>query len=424
MEADKKQQQNLTKHAANYQKQLYSNTLPFWLKHGMDSEHGGIITGLGRRGELLESDKSVWFQGRAGWTFATAYRLQVDKDPELLKAAASVIDFSDRHCYDRDGDGRMYFRVTRQGRPLIKRRYFFSECFAAIAKSAYGSASGSTESLDQAFRLFESLQHFQDDPAMQNPKVEPRTRPSIGLALPMIEINIAQELRESALNLEGPASQRVHECSRFIRDRIELIEKNFIKEDLCCVLEQTGPNGEFQSDHFEGRLVNPGHSIELAWFILREADFHNDPALGQTGCRILDWMLESGWDNEYGGLYYFLDAQGKPPFEYWHNMKFWWPHNEAVIACLYATLLNEGAGRQHYLKWFERIHDWNEAHFPDRESGEWFGYLNRDGSVSTELKGNMFKGPFHLPRMQMYAWQLLQRLITQNNQSFLHNNQK
>lgn len=410
MEKDNKQHQNLKNHAASYREQLYSNTLPFWLKHGVDSEYGGIITGLGRRGELLESDKSVWFQGRAGWTFATAYRLQAKKDSKLRETAESVIKFSDRHCYDRGEDGRMYFRVTREGRPLIKRRYFFSECFAVIAKSAYASAIGCTESLDQAFQLFESLHDFQNDPAMQNPKTDPHTRPSISLAMPMIEINIAQELRESALILEGSSSQQAENCSRFIRDRIELIEKNFMKEDMCCVLEQTGPNGEFQSDHFEGRLVNPGHSIELAWFILREADFHNDPALRQIGCRILDWMLESGWDNAHGGFLYFLDACSHPPFEYWHNMKFWWPHNEAIIACLYAALLSEQGKKQHYLTWFERIHDWNEAHFPDKECGEWFGYLNRDGSVSTELKGNMFKGPFHLPRMQIYAWQLLERI--------------
>jgi hypothetical protein len=34
--------------------------------------------------------------------------------------------------------------------------------------------------------------------------------------------------------------------------------------------------------------------------------------------------------------------------------------------------------------------------------------LHRDGSVSTRLKGNMWKGPFHLPRMQWYCWQRLE----------------
>jgi N-acylglucosamine 2-epimerase len=47
----------------------------------------------------------------------------------------------------------------------------------------------------------------------------------------------------------------------------------------------------------------------------------------------------------------------------------------------------------------------------DREYGEWFGYLHRDGTVSTTLKGNGWKGPFHLPRMQWYCWRLLDEMI-------------
>lgn len=38
---------------------------------------------------------------------------------------------------------------------------------------------------------------------------------------------------------------------------------------------------------------------------------------------------------------------------------------------------------------------------------EYGGYLHRDGRISTGMKGNLFKGPFHLPRMQTYCWQLL-----------------
>ena len=46
--------------------------------------------------------------------------------------------------------------------------------------------------------------------------------------------------------------------------------------------------------------------------------------------------------------------------------------------------------------------------FPDSEYGEWFGYLHREGHISSTLKGNLWKGPFHLPRMQLFAWQWLE----------------
>jgi N-acylglucosamine 2-epimerase len=56
------------------------------------------------------------------------------------------------------------------------------------------------------------------------------------------------------------------------------------------------------------------------------------------------------------------------------------------------------------------VHDWSYDHFPDREGGEWFGYLDREGRPTTELKGNMWKGPFHMPRQKLVCWQLLEGL--------------
>ncbi len=65
-------------------------------------------------------------------------------------------------------------------------------------------------------------------------------------------------------------------------------------------------------------------------------------------------------------------------------------------------------GDAKYESWHRQVHEWAYAHFPDRENGEWFGYLHRDGRVSTTLKGNLWKGFFHHPRMQWYCWQLLE----------------
>ena len=44
------------------------------------------------------------------------------------------------------------------------------------------------------------------------------------------------------------------------------------------------------------------------------------------------------------------------------------------------------------------------------QQGEWSGYLHRDGTLSSTVKGNLWKGPFHLPRMQLYAWKLLEEM--------------
>jgi N-acylglucosamine 2-epimerase len=116
-------------------------------------------------------------------------------------------------------------------------------------------------------------------------------------------------------------------------------------------------------------------------------------------------MWKRGWDPEHGGILYNVDVRDLPVQEYWHHMKFWWPHNEAVIATLLAWELTEDAK---YLEWHSLVHDWAQAHFADPEHGEWLGYLDREGRPTSSLKGGTFKGPFHLPRMQMYCWKLLE----------------
>jgi N-acylglucosamine 2-epimerase len=86
-------------------------------------------------------------------------------------------------------------------------------------------------------------------------------------------------------------------------------------------------------------------------------------------------------------------------------MKFWWPHNEAIIATLLAHI---HTGDAKYAEMHRQIHDWSYAHFPDRENSEWYGYLDRAGKPTSELKGNMWKGPFHMPRQKYVCWQLLE----------------
>lgn len=380
---------------AVYRDGLLHDTIPFWFPRSIDFEGGGYITSLDQDGSILQTDKPVWFQGRIAWLLATLYET-VEKRAEWLEWSRHGVDFLTKHCFD--SDGRMFFSVTREGKPLRKRRYLFSECFAVIAFAAYGNATGSRAYVERALSLFQLIQKYHSTPGLLPPKVIPETRKLKGLAMPMMLMVTAQELRKA---IDDPG------CTEAIDSSIGEIERDFLKNDLKCVLESVGPNGEFL-DTFDGRAINPGHSIEAGWFILEEARLrNNDPNLISLGCRIIELSLEVGWDREYGGIYYFRDAKGLPCTDYWHDMKFWWPHNEAIIATLLAYELT---GNEKYVRWHRMVHDWAYTHFPDPLHGEWFGYLHRDGTVSTRLKGNMWKGPFHLPRMQWYCWQRLEAL--------------
>ncbi len=378
-----------------YRDGLLQDTLPFWIPRSIDRECGGIFTALDRDGTILSTDKPVWIQGRFSWMLATMYST-VEQKQEWLDLSHHGIDFLQRHCFD--SDGRMFFSVTREGQPIRKRRYLFSEIFAVMAFAAYGRSSGDKSFTQKALDIFNLILHYHTTPGLLSPKTIPETRPMKTLAMPLSLVLAAQELRKAT---DNPL------CTTVIDESISEIEKDFLKPEFECVLENVGPKGEFY-DTLDGRLVCPGHSIEAGWFILAEARHrNNDPRLIELGARIIDWSYKRGWDEEFGGIHYFKDAKGLPPTEYWHDMKFWWPHNEAIIATLLAFKMTK---KSRFLELHAQVHNWAYAHFPDEVHGEWFGYLHRDGSLSTQIKGTMWKGPFHLPRMQLYCWKLLEEM--------------
>lgn len=377
-----------------YRSTLVDNVLPFWMQHGVDQKHGGFYTALDRDGTLLDTDKSVWAQGRTTWTYGKLYN-HLQRDPQWLELAKHGARFLCDHCFD-SADRRMWFHVTEDGRPIRKRRYSFSESFAAIAFGELAKATGKQEYADLAEECFDQFIQWNLNPAPESAKCTDE-RPTRNIGFPMIMVNTAQELRES-IQLES-ANQRIDEG-------IETIEKMHVKPDMEVVLETVSDDGSF-IDHFDGRTLNPGHAIECAWFILAESSHRDDSQLQQLGLNILDWMWKRGWDNEFGGITYFVDLNGGPVQEYWHDMKFWWPQNEATIATLMAWKLTR---EPKYADWFEKIHDWSFQNLADPQHGEWYGYLHRDGRVSVPLKGNLWKGPFHLPRMLFMCTQMLESL--------------
>ena len=378
-----------------YAEQLLNDTIPFWFPRSFDYEEGGFLFMRDADGSLIDDDKAVWIQCRAIWMLSTLYNT-VEKKQEWLDGAKLGYDFVNKHCFDTDG--QMFFHVDKKGNPIRKRRYFFSETFYVIATAAYAKAAQSEEAATKSRYIFGKCIEYATTPGLLQAKYT-NTRPSKGIGVPMIMMNTAQQLRE---NIGDPR------CDDLINNWIHDIRTNFVKDDIRCVMEQVAPDGSI-IDHIDGRTLNPGHAIEGAWFILHEAMYKNkDEKLIELGCRMLDYMWERGWDKEHGGILYFRDVYDKPVQEYWQDMKFWWPHNEVIIATLLAYLLT---GNNKYAEWHKLVHEYAYKNFHDKKNGEWFGYLHRDGTIAQTAKGNLFKGPFHLPRQEWYCKMILEQYL-------------
>ncbi len=383
--------------SASFRTALLQDTLPFWIDHCVDRRYGGFATFVDRRGEPLSGDKGGWVQGRFTWLLARLYNT-LEKRPEWLALSRHGIEFIER-C-GISPEGRVYFTLTREGKPLRLRRYIYAETFAAIAFAEYGRAAGDAARVARARALMEMVERLLSTPGALAPKFFPDAFQARSHAVAMIRVATYQILREA-----DPANAANY--SALIDRSIAEIFDLFLKPERRALLETVGPGGEML-DGPAGRCVNPGHAIETCWFLMTEARFRRDRALLERALPILDWSLERGWDPVHGGLFSFVDVEGRQPEQVEWDMKYWWPHTEAIYATLLAHALT---GRASYAEWFERVLDWALAHFPDREHGEWFGYLHRDGSVAMDLKGNNWKGPFHLPRAQLYCALLLEEMI-------------
>ena len=371
------------------QSDLLDRIVPFWIRHGVDSRHGGLLTSLDRRGEVLDTDKSIWAQGRFAWLTGELIRQFGDK-PAWRAAGCGTLDFLDRFGFD-PADGRMWFQVTRRGQPIRKRRYSFAESFAALGYASLAVVTGNRSWRKRAVQCFET---FRDSPAASTAAKYTPTRRVRSIGQPMIALGVARQLQQL---IDYPQAGMV------IDQALEQIENDFCRPDLQCVLENTAaPSADL--DHFDLRTLNPGHAIEAAWFVMREGQWQNRIELVERGCRMLDWMWKRGWDAQYGGIFCCVSVDDRPIQEYWHEMKFWWPHNEAIIATLLAWVLT---GDSIWAKRFATVWHWSLDRFPDPQGEEWFGYLNRDGTVNSTLKGNLWKGAFHVPRMYLECLRIL-----------------
>ena len=376
----------------------------FWLEHGIDKVNGGVYTCLDRKGDVFSTDKSVWMQGRCGWIYAWLCHLYGVR-PEWLEASKSCLDFMEKYCINPQAEGRMYFTVTAEGLPLRQRRYCFSEAFYAMANAEYYGITGDRECLERARRAYDlywDLNHGMPDPTGLGPKTIAETRTGRAFGIPMIYLNVTSVMQRVDPERAELYAQRADSC-------VEDIFRYHVHPELKCVLENVAEDGQARLNYTEGRVVNPGHDIEGVWFLLEYARRTGKTEYIAKAAQIFDWAIEAGWDKEYGGLLYFVDALGRPPEAYEHDMKLWWPHNEILIS---SVMLYRDTGDEKYLDWFYKTLDYCKTYFADSEYGEWYGYLRRDGKpTEPACKGSTFKGPFHLPRMLSITDQVIGEIL-------------
>jgi N-acylglucosamine 2-epimerase len=386
---------NFQELARLYQDQLLSNVIPFWEKNSIDWEVGGYFTCLDRQGKVYDTDKFIWLQNRQVWIFSMLYD-RIEPRENWLKIATNGAEFLAER--GRDAEGNWYFSLDRYGNPLIQPYNIFSDCFAAMAFGKYALISGKDWAKEVALQAYNNVLRRQDNPKGKYTKAHPNTRPMKSLAVPMILANLSLEMKWL---LEDDRLDTILDRT------LQEVMGDFFDRNSGLIYENVAPDGT-HIDCFEGRSLNPGHGIEAMWFIMDIAQRRQDKATIDLAVQIVLNILNHAWDEEYGGIYYFMDAKGHPTQQLEWDQKLWWVHLESLVALAMGYRLT---GNPECWDWYQKLHEYSWSHFVDREYGEWFGYLDRRGDVLLNLKGGKWKGCFHVPRALYLCWREFEALV-------------
>lgn len=370
-----------------YEQELFERVLPFWEQHSPDPVHGGHFNNLDRDGSVYDTTKHIWLQARQVWMFSKLYRF-VEARQSWLSIAESGMIFLINHALRPDG--RVYFSLARDGQPIYQQRKIFTECFYAMALSEYGRAIDHTAYIKEAVLMVEKIWNWAYDWSKVGRPALSGAKPAQMLAVPMMLLNLIDEVM-----VDADCSSEINDC--FKRIRLHVHDHH--------TFEFVAPDGS-RLDGPDGRLMNPGHVIEAGWFLQHIATKVQESDMIELSRNMIRNAQAFGWDEQHGGLYYFVDAEGFSPVQLEWSMKLWWPHSEA----LYAHLLNYAhTGDPNDLASFRKIDSYISDHFIDPKHGEWYGYCDRRGQVTHRFKGGPYKGCFHVPRALWLCWQLLQQ---------------
>jgi len=439
---------------------LVERILPFWLERGIDWDNGGFFTCFNNLGDkLVSKNKYVWSEGRFLWALSHLYRHFQDMFPqtklEKLEGGAKLgAEFLRDHAILDDGS--CAWLLTERGLPVeykgdVDGEHSMNRHPAHLGIEAdefliYGFVEFSVAfDKPEYFRLACDIyrgvvDRIESGKFFSAPYGVPTGYRSHGI--PMLLLETTREMIEGASYWKDPfLSELVEIGFRVAEESVVPFRCN----ERRILVEMVKSDGGIAPDEMIGSYYNPGHTLEHAWFLIdfaREVErlsgggvrngLGNKPSGEATlfdankwkseGLRLIDWMVEKCWDNEFGGIPQFLHVDWGAPrgrvlevnaddkiLGYLRNhwdKKLWWVHSEALYALLLAYTLT---GDNDYWNYYLKVHDYTFGTFPnsDEKIGEWIQIRRRDGTPVNDVVALPVKDPFHIMRALMFMIKLL-----------------
>jgi mannobiose 2-epimerase len=373
--------------------ELRSNILPFWMERTLDRENGGYFGAL-TNDLVVDNDvpRSAVVAARILWTFSAAYH--AFREPAALAAARHACAYLTGPLWDEQHGG-VYWQVDRRGNPVDDRKHIYAQAFAIYGLSEYFRATGDPQVRSLAHNLFHQVEDHSFDPVnggnidcfnrewgelqdMRLSSHEPHCRKSMNTLL---------HLMEAYTNLLRAWPDPV------VKEKQAGLIVNFLER---VIDPHTGHFHLFFDDawHSLASTVSFGHDIEGAWLLEEAAGVqgdHNLLARARKAALVLASAVLDGGRDEDGSVFYEGDFT-KPESQ----DKHWWGQSEGMVGFYASYQLSK---REEFARAALQCWDVIDAHFIDRDHGDWFKVLDRAGNpLPRQLKVGPWECPYHHAR--------------------------
>ncbi len=373
--------------------ELLGNILPFWLRYGPDEQFGGFH---GRISNDLQVDryaqKGLILNSRILWTFSRAYRAYAE--PRFLQTAERAFDYLMR-CFKDAEHGGFYWMADYRGQPLDTHKKTYGQAFALYSLAEYFLTTRSEDCLRESILLFERLERTCHDARFEG-YFETYNR----------DWTLAEDQRLSEVDMDEKKSMNTHlhvlEAyanllrvwdNAHLRDRLQKLIAIF----LVHIIDPSSHHFRlFFDESWQSRSehISFGHDIEGSWLLCEAAAVVGDKDLRKQveneAVAMAEAVRVQALDSD-GGLFYEAGPHGITDTD-----KHWWPQVEAVVGFLNAYQLS---GREDFFTAARNSWDFIEEFLVDRQHGEWFWKVSREGIPSRDrFKVDPWKCPYHNSR--------------------------
>jgi N-acylglucosamine 2-epimerase len=395
-----------------YKDHLENNILPFWDDKVIDHEYGGYFNCYDAEGILYDKSKPGWFVGRNLYMYSSLYN-DYQKQEKWLDYAKVGRDFLFKYAYAGNND--FNYLMDRQGNVIQGPVSEFTIHFAVKGLYEYikTNNNNATANVDYSFaqKLTDNIESNMNALYSPNSDVKNDFYKHANNFMNLIVF------LESHNIFGNKYSKQLDQC-------VKRTLYNFASDKYEAVFEYIDQSGIPRISK-EGRLIDPGHTMESLWFSIEAGRLLGNEEYIRRAEKIIDWVIERGYDEEYGGFYQVVDIDKPIPEKEFQtnlyiddpikwNEKIWWVQAEALYTLALSAMYT---GNEKHFQYFVQMHNYIKQYFIDDRYGEWFSIIDRDGSIHVSNKGSFLKGPYHIPRSVMKLTKLFHECILAINQS-------